>query len=213
MRTPPSRQYNQIAGRGQPGERSGVRDIEVEVRAFSSICCTFLGVGVREGQGPKGRKNLAQGASPRSRKPSGSWEPQRGETKGCAAGRLRFCRPWRGWLGAGVGFPRAYEGVKNSKARDFTLCVGTRHGVPLEFSPFSRVGELGECTVGELEAQGLGAFGMVEVREAPWSAVAAATAFWVWPIPQAAVGGRPAGCGYSSAAGSILQQGTQTKRR
>jgi hypothetical protein len=39
-------------------------------------------------KGPKGRKNLAQGASPGSRKPCGSREPQRGERKGIDAGTL-----------------------------------------------------------------------------------------------------------------------------
>jgi hypothetical protein len=66
------------------------------------ICCTVLNLLVRKGKGPEGRKNLAQGASPGSRKPSCSREPQRGE-------RIRFrpgispwvCRPFRGWTGVG----------------------------------------------------------------------------------------------------------------
>ena len=70
------------------GERLWVRDVEVEVRAFFLICCTLLNVLVRKGKGPEGRKNLAQGASPGSRKPSGSREPQRGERKGLDAGTL-----------------------------------------------------------------------------------------------------------------------------
>jgi len=67
---------------------AGVRDVEVEVRAFFLICCTLLNVLVRKGKGPEGRKNLAQGASPGSRKRSCSREPQRGERKGFDAGTL-----------------------------------------------------------------------------------------------------------------------------
>ena len=67
----------------------GVRDVEVEVRAFFLICCTLLNVLARKGKGPEGRKNVAHGASPGSRKPCGSREqPQRGERKGFDAGTL-----------------------------------------------------------------------------------------------------------------------------
>ncbi len=65
-----------------------MRDVEAEVRAFFLIYCTLLNVVVRKGKGPEGRKNLAQGASPGCRKPSGSQEPQRGERKGLGVGTL-----------------------------------------------------------------------------------------------------------------------------
>ena len=63
----------------------GVRDVGVKVRAFLLICCTPLNVWLRKRQGPKGRKNLAQGA-PWVQKPACSRQPQRGERKGFDAG-------------------------------------------------------------------------------------------------------------------------------
>ena len=77
-----------MKGRIRCGDCGGVHDVKVEVKAFSLVCCTLLNVLVRKGKGPEGRKNLAQGASPGSRKPSGSREPQRGERKGLDAGTL-----------------------------------------------------------------------------------------------------------------------------
>jgi hypothetical protein len=44
--------------------------------------------GTQGQKGPEGRKNLAQGVSPGSRKPSCSREPQRGERRGFDAGTL-----------------------------------------------------------------------------------------------------------------------------
>jgi hypothetical protein len=72
----------------QPHFNTMVRDVEVEVRAFFLVCCTLLDVPVRNGESPEGRKNSAQGASPGSRKPSISREPQRGGRKGFDAGTL-----------------------------------------------------------------------------------------------------------------------------
>jgi hypothetical protein len=61
------------------------------------ISLDLLHASERTGKGPEGRKTLAQGASPGSRKHSGSREPQRGERKGLDVGTLsRFCRPFRG---------------------------------------------------------------------------------------------------------------------
>jgi hypothetical protein len=60
------------------------------------------------GKGPEGRKSLAQGASPGSRRPSGSREPQRGDRIRFRRGSSPcFCRPFRGLTGAGAWVPRA----------------------------------------------------------------------------------------------------------
>ena len=92
----------------QPHFNTMVRDVEVEVRAFFLVCCTLLDVPVRNGESPEGRKNSAQGASPGSRRPSNSREPQRGERIRFRRGNSPwFCRPLRGLTGAGAWFPRA----------------------------------------------------------------------------------------------------------
>jgi hypothetical protein len=97
-----------MKGRIRCGDCGGVHDVKVEVKAFSLVCCTLLNVLVRKGKGPEGRKNLAQGASPGSRRLSGSRQPQRGERIRLRRGNSPwFCCPLRGLPGGWAWFPRA----------------------------------------------------------------------------------------------------------
>jgi len=58
-------------------------------------------------QGPEGRKSLAQGASPGSRKPSDARQPQRGERKALDGELFVAMPPLRGLIVAWERGPRA----------------------------------------------------------------------------------------------------------
>jgi|GEM_PF-1092892 hypothetical protein len=97
--------------RNQQKSRGGVCAAEVrhwQIRRLERVTERIKCARERPGGGPIPPCGIAQGASPGSRRPSGSREPQRGERIRFRRGNSAcFCRPLRGLTGAGVWFPRA----------------------------------------------------------------------------------------------------------